>query len=212
MNTASPPPALAPRPSPDEVSLRWGSLSITLDGPGSFEEYAAARVVIGVRPGPWQYCAAIFAPLFGLTMGGFFWLIEIRWLGVLLGLLFAGAGLAALFFQQRTEITPGRVGVQVRQLGGSWSREWVLPADSACRVEGYPERDGESLWTCYHAEIRTADGWIALAESLNRERAGAFTARMAAAAGVPRRAANSARPFLLPWGADGEERAGTSFE
>jgi hypothetical protein len=177
-------PAIS-RSSPDELSLQWSSTGITLDGPGSYEEYGPKRIRIGIKPGPWQRFLAVFAVLFGGGFGAILWLGGVGWLGVALGLLFAGAGLGTLFLHQETEVTPGRIRVNVRQLGNSWGHAWALPADSECRLRSYSERDDEGLWDSYHAEIRTGDGWVTLAKSPQPERVREFLTRLAAVAGVP---------------------------
>lgn len=167
-------------PEPGKVPLKWSTLALTVDGPGFYEERDGPELILGVRPGAGQYLAAFVC--FGFAFGGgLLWWVGLPWLGIPLSLLFAVGGIAAVRFRQRFQVTAGKVRVSVSQFGGSWSHEWDLPGNSACRVHSY--RHAEHF-PRYRAEIRTDEGWIPLAESLDPARVRQLAFRIAEAAGI----------------------------
>lgn len=66
------------------------------------------------------------------------------------------------------------------------NRDWPLPGDSAVRIGTRTERDQDAtyLWTCHQAQILTNQGWMPIAESMQRERVLEFAERRARVAAV----------------------------
>ena len=156
-----------------------------LDAPGTYVSEADGRLVIGNRPGLLHYAIAVGAPALSLALLWLFW-HDAWWLGVGALVLFGLPSILVAFNSQRYVVTPGHVAMRGRAAGFRVSRDWPLPADSAVRIGTRIDRDQDSamLWTCYQAQIRTAEGWMPIAESMQEGRARQFGERLARASGV----------------------------
>lgn len=156
-----------------------------LDAPGTYVSEADGRLVIGTRPGLLHYSIAVGVPAFSLALLWLFW-DDAWWLGVGALVLFGLPSILVAFNSQRYIVTPGHVAMRGRAAGFSVSRDWPLTADSAVRIATRIDRDQDSstLWTCYQAQIRTAQGWMPIAESVQDARALQFGERLARVSGV----------------------------
>lgn len=158
-----------------------------LRGPGVYTILEPGRAIIGHRPGFFHYAVATFFPSVAL---GVIWLIgrEVWWFAAGVGLLFGLLPILPLLNTQRYEVSPGLLRAGGRALGLRIDRRWPLPADSAVRVERFDELDwnDNSRWPRYQAQVKVADGWVAVAELLHDpEPVRAFARQLAEAAGVP---------------------------
>jgi hypothetical protein len=156
-----------------------------LDAAGTYVSEAAHRLVIGNRPGLLHYSIALAVPAFCLILLWFF-RDDAWWLGTGALVLFGLPAVLLVFNSQRCEVTPGHVAMRGRAAGFRVTRDWPLPADSAVRIDTRIERKQETpdLWTSYQAQILTSQGWIPIAESMQRARALEFAERLAHVAGV----------------------------
>lgn len=155
-----------------------------LDAPGTYVSEAEGRLVIGNRPGMLHYSIAVGVPAFSLAL---LWLFpHDAWLAVGALVLFGPLAVLVLFNSQRYIVTTGHVAMRGRATGFTVNRDWPLLADSAVRIDTRIERDQDAanLWPCHQAQILTTQGWIAIAESMQRGRALEFGERLARVAGV----------------------------
>jgi hypothetical protein len=156
-----------------------------LDAPGTYVSEAEGRLVIGNRPGMLHYSIAVGVPAFSLAL---LWLFphDAWWLGVGALVLFGLPSVLVLFNSQRYIVTTGHVAMRGRVAAFTVNRDWPLLADSAVRIDTRIERDQDAanLWTCHQVQILTTQGWIPIAESMQRGRALEFGERLARVAGV----------------------------
>lgn len=158
--------------------------AFVLDAPGTYVAELEGSLIIGNRPGLLHYAIAIGVPAFCLALLGL--LRDVWWLGAVALVLFGIPATLVAFNSQRYEITAGRVMMRGRAAGFATRRDWPLPAGAAVRIGTRIERDEGTpyLWTAYQTQILTDNGWIAVAESMRRDRALEFAGRLARAAGV----------------------------
>lgn len=156
-----------------------------LDAPGTYVSEAEDRLVIGNRPGLLHYSIAVGVPAFCLAL---LWLFrhDAWWVGVGALVLFGLPALLVPLNSQRYIVTAGHVARRGRVAGFAMHRDWPLRADSAVRIDTRIERDQEAanLWTCHQTQILTNQGWIPIAESMQRDKAIEFGERLARVGGV----------------------------
>jgi hypothetical protein len=159
--------------------------ALILDAPGTFVSEAEDGLMIGIRPGVLHYSIAVGVPAFCLVL---LWILrhDAWWVGAGALALFGLPSILVLFNSQRYEVTRGRVVMRGRAAGFRVNRDWPLAGDSAVRIGTRLHRDEETafLWTSYLAQILTNQGWIPIAESMQRDRVVEFAERLARAADV----------------------------
>jgi hypothetical protein len=160
--------------------------AFVLGAPGTYVVEGPDRLVVGHRPGRLHAAVAALFLALGVACCWLLW-PYVPGLGAVFLLLSGGAPLLALLNTQRWEVQRGVLRAAGRALGVRRERAWPLPPDSAVRVDSWTEADGDHpvRWPCYQAQVRTADGWVGVAEAAQAEPVRAFARRLAAAAGVP---------------------------
>lgn len=161
--------------------------AFVLGAPGTYVEERPGVLVVGNRPGGTVKALAAVMLAFGLGLAWFLW-AELPWLGVLLGLLFGGVPLLALLNRQRWEVRRQHLALRGRALGHEVERDYPLAPDAAIRLGTRVEYDQDGStprWTTWQAQVRTAQGWVAVAESAQEGPAREFAQRLARVTGLP---------------------------
>ena len=166
-----------------------------LDAAGTYVSEMGHTLVIGNRPGLLHYSIALAVPTLCLIL---LWLFrdEAWWLGAGGLVLFGLPAVLVVFNSQRYEVTVGNVAMRGRAVGFRVTRDWPLPADSAVRIDTRIGRDPDTayLWTSHQAQILTSQGWIAIAESMQRDKVLDFAERLARFARVRNLTASTLEP------------------
>lgn len=159
--------------------------AFTLGAPGISWSERDGRLVVGHRPGVFLKVAMVGLTLLALGAAALLWPVS-PWLAFGFAFVFTAPPALALLNHQRYELERGMVRARGRALGRTWDRDLPLGRDAAVDIAPRPERDADSgiTHTAFVVRVRSTNGWVPIAESMDLGQARAFAERVAAATGA----------------------------